>query len=110
MAVVDAPHVLVVACDQPFLADGLGMLLDGARGDGAIAVDPEGRRQHLLSVLDAAALRSSINAQSTLVDLSVRALLAPLDLAVIVVPQRAALDIDTWHDHDKAQAQGARHD
>lgn len=109
MVEVAAPHVLVVACDQPFLADAVGMLLSGVRGDGAIAVDAEGRRQHLMSVLDTAALRSSISARSTLVDLSVRALLAPLDLAEIVVPHRAALDIDTWHDHDKALAQGARH-
>ncbi len=77
-----------------------------ASGDGVIAVDGNGRRQYLMSVLDSAALKASIAAQANLVDLSVRALLAPLELMEIVVPARAALDIDTWHDQEKALAEG----
>ena len=107
MTEVRAPYVLVVGCDQPFLADAVDVLLDTASGDGVVAVDGDGRRQHLMSVLDAAALRTSIASRATLVDLSVRALLAPLELIEVVIPLRAALDIDTWHDQEKALAEGA---
>ena len=106
MAEVQAPYVFLVGCDHPFLSDAVDLLLDEASGDGVIAVDADGRRQYLMSVLDAAALRASIAAQATLVDLAVRALLVPLELMEIPIPTRAALDIDTWHDQEKALAEG----
>jgi molybdopterin-guanine dinucleotide biosynthesis protein A len=107
VAEVRAPRVLVVACDQPFLAEAVDLLVGAATGDGAVAIDAGGRRQHLMSVLDTAALRAVIADRSTLVDLSVRALLAPLQLHEVAVPARAALDIDTWHDQEQALAEGA---
>ncbi|AXT85818.1 molybdopterin-guanine dinucleotide biosynthesis protein MobA [Aeromicrobium sp. A1-2] len=103
---VRAPYVLVVACDQPFLGDVVETLVGAAADDGVVAIDQDGRRQYLMSVLDTAALRAAIAAQPTLTDLSVRALLAPLTLVEIAVPAGAALDIDTWHDRDKALEQG----
>lgn len=106
MAEVRAPYVFLAGCDHPFLADAVDLLLDEASGDGVIAIDADGRRQYLMSVLDAAALRASIAAQATLVDLAVRALLVPLELMEIPIPARAALDIDTWHDQEKALAEG----
>ena len=106
MAEVRAPYVFLAGCDHPYLADAVDLLLDEASGDGVIAVDADGRRQYLMSVLDAAALRASIAAQATLVDLAVRALLGPLELMEIPIPPRAALDIDTWHDQEKALAEG----
>ena len=106
MAEVRESYVFLASCDHPFLADAVDLLLDEASGDGVIAVDGNGRRQYLMSVLDAAALKASIAAQANLVDLSVRALLAPLELMEIAVPARAALDIDTWHDQEKALAEG----
>ncbi len=107
MAEVREAYVFLASCDHPFLADAVDLLLDSASGDGVIAVDGDGRRQYLMSVLDAAALRASIATQPTLVDLSVRALLAPLELLEIAIPPRAALDIDTWHDQEKALAEGS---
>ena len=106
MAEVRAPYVFLAGCDHPFLADAVDLLLDEASGYGVIAIDADGRRQYLMSVLDAAALRASIAAQATLVDLAVRALLLPLELMEIPIPARAALDIDTWHDQEKALAEG----
>ncbi|KRC66337.1 hypothetical protein ASE12_17175 [Aeromicrobium sp. Root236] len=106
MAEVRAPYVFLAGCDHPFLADAVDLLLDSASGDGVIAIDDGGRRQYLMSVLDSSALRASIAAQPTLVDLSVRALLVPLELMEIPIPVRAALDIDTWHDQEKALAEG----
>ncbi|WP_423851837.1 molybdenum cofactor guanylyltransferase [Aeromicrobium sp.] len=110
LAEVRAPQVLLAACDQPFLGDVVALLLDAAAGDGAIAVDQVGRRQHLMSVVDTAALRSAVAAQPTLTDLSVRALLAPLVLVEVAIPAGAALDIDTWHDRDEALERGGHDD
>jgi len=106
MAEVRAPYVFLAGCDHPFLTDAVDLLLDSASGDGVIAIDADGRRQYLMSVLDSSALRASIAAQPTLVDLSVRALLVPLELMEVPIPVRAALDIDTWHDQEKALAEG----
>lgn len=105
---VRSPYVLLAGCDQPFLAEAIDALLAAVDGDGAVAVDAAGRRQHLMSVIHAAALRSSMAAQTTLVNLSVHALLGPLDLVEVPVSPRAALDIDTWHDREKALEEGAR--
>jgi len=106
LAHVQAPYVLVVGCDQPFLADAIGPLLEGASvGDGAIASDLTGRRQHLLAVLRTESLRESARSQPTLVDLSVRKLLAPLDLREVILPARATLDVDTWHDRERAEGE-----
>jgi molybdopterin-guanine dinucleotide biosynthesis protein A len=107
MAEVREAYVFLASCDHPFLSDAVDLLLDSASGDGVIAVDGDGRRQYLMSVLDVAALRASIATQPTLVDLSVRALLAPLELMEIEIPRRAALDIDTWHDQEKALSEGS---
>lgn len=106
MTEVRAPYVFLVGCDHPFLADAVDLLLDEASGDGVIAIDGDGRRQYLMSVIDSSALRASIAAQATLVDLPVRTLLVPLELMEIAIPVRAALDIDTWHDQEKAMAEG----
>lgn len=97
---VTAPWVLVVACDHPFVGDAVPPLLDATRGDGAVAVDESGRRQHLLCVVSSKALRAAVDAQATLVDVAVHRLMAPLDLAEVAVPSRATDDVDTWHDRN----------
>jgi CTP:molybdopterin cytidylyltransferase MocA len=51
----------------------------------------------------AAALRSSLESQVDLVNLPFRTILEPLELAEIAVPQRATVDVDTWHDRIKAE-------
>lgn len=103
LARVSSPYVLLAGCDQPFLADAIAVLLDAVTGDGVVAIDAEGRRQHLMSVVNSESLRDAVRAQSSLVNLSLHALLAPLDLAEVVVPPRSTLDIDTWHDRERAE-------
>jgi molybdopterin-guanine dinucleotide biosynthesis protein A len=110
LAEVRASHVLVLPCDQPFVHEAVDVLIAAASGDGSIAIDGNGRRQHLMAVLRTDALRASVAAQSTLTDLSVRALLDPLDLVEVAVPARSALDIDTWHDRNQVLAQGGGRD
>lgn len=102
---VTAPYVLVVACDQPFLGEAIPMLraaMDG--GDGVIAVDETGRRQHLMIVVRTAALAASAARHRSLDGMSVRALLAPLDLVEVALPGRSTLDLDTWHDVERARS------
>ena len=103
LAEVTAEWVLVVAGDHPFLADAVAPLVDARSGDGGIAVGPDGRRQNLMVMVDAGALRSSLESQDDLADLPFRTVLEPLDLAEVAVPERATADVDTWHDRDKAE-------
>ncbi|MCW2751361.1 MAG: molybdopterin-guanine dinucleotide biosynthesis protein MobA [Aeromicrobium sp.] len=108
LAEVTEPYVLIVPCDQAHLDEVVPLLRAAHFGgaDGVVAVDPGGRRQHLLCLVRTEALRGVVVDQPTLVNLSVRALLDPLDLVEVPLDARAALDIDTWHDHEKA-AKGA---
>jgi molybdopterin-guanine dinucleotide biosynthesis protein A len=100
---VTSPWVLIAACDYPFVAEAIGPMLDACTGDGVVALDATGRRQHLLCVLSTSSLQAAVAAQETLTDLAVHRLLAPLDLTEIALPARATQDVDTWHDQDVAE-------
>lgn len=102
LAEVTSPYVLLAGVDQPFLGDAIPVLLDAVTGDGVIAVDEDGHRQQLMILVNADALRDAVAAQSSLTDLSLRALLSPLELVEVAVPVRSTLDVDTWHDRDRA--------
>lgn len=105
LAELTEPYVLVVPCDQAHLDEVVPILLAAELGDsdGVVAVDPSGRRQHLLCLVRADALRRAVAVRGTLVDLSVRDLFESLELVEVPLDARAALDIDTWHDRDKAE-------
>lgn len=103
VAEVSSPWVLIAACDHPFVADAIAPLLEARAGDGVVAVDSNGRRQHLLCVASTAAVRAAVAAQPTLTNLAVHRLLEPLDLTEIALPPRATHDIDSWHDRDVAE-------
>jgi molybdopterin-guanine dinucleotide biosynthesis protein A len=111
MVVSTADFVLVLACDVPNSALAVGELLvrategvngrgvDTAGADGVLAIDADGRRQPLLGLYRAGPLAAAVKDQgSGIRDLSVRALLAPLDLTELRVPSRSTKDIDTWAD------------
>ena len=95
---VTARRVIVLACDQPHVAEAVQPLLDADGPDGAIAVDGEGRRQNLTFVARTGGLRTAVGRQTTLVDLAVHRLIQPLDLAEVEVPARALKDVDAWDD------------
>lgn len=103
LAQVTAPWVMLVACDQPFLADAVGPLLDARTSGGVVAVDAGGRRQHLTSIVATRELRTAAASHPTLTNLSVHALLEPLDLVEIALPAHATHDVDTWDDRDVAE-------
>jgi molybdopterin-guanine dinucleotide biosynthesis protein A len=103
LAEVTAPWVLIAACDYPYVADAVDPLLEARTGDGAVAVDSNGRRQHLLCIASTSALRATVAARGTLTNLAVHRLLEPLDLTEIALPPRATHDIDSWHDREVAE-------
>ena len=98
-----APHVLVLACDVPRSADAVPRLfeaLDGAPdADGAHLVD-EGHAQ-LVAVYRRAPLRAALAAFVTaggVHGVSVRRLVAELDMVPVDDPDGHGADADTWDD------------
>lgn len=95
---ITAGRVIVLACDQPYVADAIRPLLDADGLDGVIAIDPDGRRQNLTFAARTDALRTAVGQRPTLVDLAVHRLIQSLDLAEVEVPARALKDVDAWDD------------
>jgi molybdopterin-guanine dinucleotide biosynthesis protein A len=115
-----SPATLVLACDLPRAPDAMRALREGrggARGilggpavhdadrsddrDGRIAVDASGRRQPLLALYRTDALRGrldALRAEGPLAGLSMRRLLAGLDLVEVPVGDELCADVDTPDD------------
>ncbi|MDQ5862532.1 MAG: NTP transferase domain-containing protein [Actinomycetota bacterium] len=73
----------------------------GVKSDGVVAVSEDGRRQPLVGFYSTAALQRSVaELESTgrLINGSVRALLASLDVQLVAVPAGSTADVDTWDD------------
>lgn len=112
----DGDAVLLLAGDQPFVAAAVAPLLaalegvvGGARGDGARAVDADGRPQHLTCVIRRAPLEAAIAAlavEGSLHGVAMRRLLEPLHLVDVRVPPSATMDVDTWADAEAVGATG----
>jgi molybdopterin-guanine dinucleotide biosynthesis protein A len=109
----DADAVLLLAGDQPFVAEAVAPLLaaldsdaDDPRADGARAVDSGGRPQHLTCIVRSAALNAAIAATGPLDGVSMRRLLEPLRMLDVRVPSTATMDVDTWADADEVGATG----
>lgn len=99
LAAVEAPVVLVLAADLPFVAPAVTERLiaacAGAR-DGALLVDADGREQYLLAAYRTAALRDALAALSDVHGAALRRALEPLDLTRLPDTAGAAFDCDTW--------------
>ncbi len=107
----DGDAVLILAGDQPFVAAAIPLLLAAIpeEGDGARAVDADGRAQHLTCVVRRPALEAAIAAIAAagpLDGVSMRRLLEPLRMVDVPVPQRATMDVDTWADANAVGATG----
>lgn len=97
---------LVLACDLVHPERATALLLDGAGAtsprDGCIAVDEDGRRQPLLALYRTEALGDALDrlreASGGLEDLSMRRLLAALDLVEVPLPSVLCADIDSAED------------
>lgn len=93
------PRIVVLAVDMPRLTSAtFRRLADAAVGhDGAVLVDPEGRRQ-LTMLLELARLDAVAPPLEERHGAALRALLAPLDLAEVPAVGAEWRDIDTWTD------------
>jgi molybdopterin-guanine dinucleotide biosynthesis protein A len=100
---LDARLVAVLAGDLPQAGPALPRLARAAvqnDGDGAIGVDPDGRRQQLLAVFDRTALQTALDASGPPAGLSMKALLQRLRLVEEAVSAAEAFDLDTPDDFD----------
>ncbi|MDQ0576413.1 molybdopterin-guanine dinucleotide biosynthesis protein A [Agromyces albus] len=99
-------RVVVLAVDLPRADEAIGPLLAAATGpDGCVAVDADGVRQPLLAVYRAAALRAAVDAayaRGGLENLSLRRVLAGLDLADVALQPGLTDDVDTPDDAARA--------
>ncbi|QDG90731.1 molybdenum cofactor guanylyltransferase [Pseudarthrobacter sp. NIBRBAC000502770] len=103
-----APYSLVLACDMPLAAQAVAVLRDallqsdpGVRPGGVVARSEDGRTQPLAGFYSTAGLKRScadLASRNALVNGSVRALLASLDVQLVTVPAGSTADVDTWDD------------
>ncbi|MHC6594528.1 molybdenum cofactor guanylyltransferase [Arthrobacter sp. C152] len=100
-----APWTLVLACDMPLVSEAVPLLraaLPASPGVAAVmAAGPDGRAQPLAGLYSTAELRKAarrLAERNALVNGSVRALLASLDVQLVTVPAGATSDVDTWDD------------
>ena len=104
----DTPTVAVLAVDMPRLTSRTIRRLHDAMGeaagrDGAVLVDPTGRRQ-LALVVDRVRLDAVRPDHERQHGMSLRDLLAGLDLVEVSALDDEYRDVDTWHDLRDIQA------
>ncbi|MDQ0665641.1 molybdopterin-guanine dinucleotide biosynthesis protein A [Arthrobacter ulcerisalmonis] len=104
---VPAPYTLVLACDMPLASQAVAVLQDAlalvtaGRCSGVMARAEDARAQPLLGFYRTAELTkacANLAARNALVNGSVRALLANLDVQLVTVPAGSTSDVDTWDD------------
>lgn len=97
-----SPFTLVLACDMPRVGQAVEALRQSLGSvDGAMAVSPDGHRQPLVGFYSTPALQRSVqdlSSRGALMNGSVSALLARLDVQLVTVPAGSTDDVDTWDD------------
>lgn len=108
LARCQAPILLVLAADLPFLDSGtLERLVAAARGrDGAALVDADGHVQPLVAAYQRRALEQALVRLGRPANRSVRQLVAGLDLALLPDPGKVTFDCDSWADLRQARSRG----
>jgi molybdopterin-guanine dinucleotide biosynthesis protein A len=104
----NAPWVVALAADHPFLGpEVIHSLWTAARGhDGSVLVDAAGHEQWLIGCYRRTTLEARVAREAAhgTAGLSLRRLLARLDLARLDAVGAAATDCDTWQDVAAARA------
>jgi len=107
----DAPWVLVLASDLPGAEQAVPALLAAAEvhnvTDGICFHDETGHPQWMLALYRTDALRRAVAGTAT-TDLSLRRLLAPLELTTIPGDRWSIADCDTWPEIEAARANASR--
>jgi len=103
----------VLACDMPLLQPRhLNNLIARLGSEdslsppvqGALLVDPDGRRQPLAAVYRTAALRAAVARLPTVSGAAIRDLIEPLTLAELAADSEVTLDCDTWEQLTRVRA------
>ncbi|WP_246000279.1 molybdenum cofactor guanylyltransferase [Nocardioides pocheonensis] len=90
--------VVVLAVDMPLVSqDTVRRLIDAVRDDGAVLVDPSGRRQSLCAAYSLSALEAAADDRAGH-GLSMRELVTGLRLAEVASTAEETRDLDTWED------------
>ncbi len=112
---VEAPAVVVLACDLPFVTratvHSLLHRLAGdrdARADGAQLVDETGRAQPLAAVYRTERLRAALAGVGTVTNSPMRRVVAALTMLDVETTPAAAWDCDTWADVARARDHAAK--
>ena len=106
VAHVEQTHVVVLACDMPFVSPATVERLVTGRDlapDGALLVDGDGRRQPLCAVYRADALRSALTAVGSPGGAAMRTLVGHLRVTEMVAHPGETVDCDTWDDVDRSR-------
>ena len=91
--------VVVLAVDMPLVTAGtVRRLVRAARGDGALLVDGDGRRQYLCAAYRTASLVAAAPRWEEQHGLAVRRLVGDLVLTEVPAEGVEAGDVDTWED------------
>jgi molybdopterin-guanine dinucleotide biosynthesis protein A len=102
LPLTEAELVVVLAVDHPLATSAdVARLATSAEGDGAVAVDVEGRTQPLLAVYGRSALDAALRGLPRAHGASLQDVTAGLALAQIELGQ-AAMDCDTWEEFEAA--------
>jgi molybdopterin-guanine dinucleotide biosynthesis protein A len=97
-------YTLVLACDMPLVQDAVAVLkeaLVAAKGAGVMARSGDGTLQPLAGIYRTAGLKKAaaeLASRGTLINGSVRSLLASLEVQPVTVPAGSTADVDTWDD------------
>jgi molybdopterin-guanine dinucleotide biosynthesis protein A len=101
---------LVLACDMPRVAAAVQALAESLAeslafadyaGDGVMACSEDGTAQMLVGFYRTGGLKRAVQelaSRGSLIDGSMRSLLASLDLQLVTVPAGTTDDVDTWDD------------
>ncbi len=114
---VKAPVVVVLACDMPNVSEptvvrlvtaaGAADASPGAAGqktvDGALLLDPAGRRQPLAAAYRRTALAAALTRLDVVDGAAVRNAVRTLTLAEIATDAEVTLDCDTWGDVERCR-------
>jgi molybdopterin-guanine dinucleotide biosynthesis protein A len=106
---VQAPVVVVIACDMPLLTSDtiqrLRTRLAGAspKVDAAMLVDEHGQRQLLVAAYHRVALEAALRVLGDARNQSMRTLVQPMRIMEVASVGAEALDCDTWEDVRRSQ-------
>jgi molybdopterin-guanine dinucleotide biosynthesis protein A len=102
----EGTYTLVLACDMPGVSAAVRALTEAlasgeCRGEAVIACAEDGRAQQLAGFYRTDGLKRAaeeLASRGALINGSMRALLASLDVQLVTVPAGSTADVDTWDD------------